>query len=254
MQKINLLFILIVFCSGCSALRKGEIRNIDTNEKLSYDNFYEGLKSQNLSRKSFFIQKAEIEISNYGESKKFLASIKFKYPDIYSISLRSKTGIEAARIYILKDTVLINDRINRKQYSGSKSYYKEKYGLEDSILPVVFGDYIEKEISKNNKAECLNGNLNIDYFIEGILVSYTIDCKKKKCINAILENEQNKNKIDLNFSDFLINNGKYNPGKIEVRVSGKDVKVSIKIRKIDNFWDGNIDFIPGSNYEIIELK
>ena len=40
-----------------------------------------------------------------------MATIKYELPDKYLISIRSKAGIEAARIFITKDTVLINDRI-----------------------------------------------------------------------------------------------------------------------------------------------
>ena len=103
----------------------------------------ERIENQNLTKRNFFIQKAEIEILSEEENQKLIASIKFIYPDQYLISLKSKTGIEAARIFITDDTVLINDRINRKLYFGKPAQLKNKYGISPAVLPVVLGDFIK---------------------------------------------------------------------------------------------------------------
>ena len=71
--------------------------------------------------------------------------LKFEYPDKYLISIKSRTGIEGARIYISEDTILFNDRINKKMYYGSSLYLKRKYGLTTNFLPLIFGDIVSRK-------------------------------------------------------------------------------------------------------------
>ena len=92
--------------------------------KPGSSNVFESTKNQNITNNGFFIQKAEIEIVTGEGKEKYLASIKFEKPDKYLISVKSRTGIEGARIYISNDSILVNDRINKKLYSGNTFYLK----------------------------------------------------------------------------------------------------------------------------------
>ena len=59
-------------------------------------------------------------------------------PDKFLISIKSHTGIEVARIFLTGDSIMINDRINKKLYYGSTSYLKNKYGLTTAVFPVIW--------------------------------------------------------------------------------------------------------------------
>ena len=63
-------------------------------------------EDQNITNTDFYIQKAEIEFTNKDNRQKFLCSIKYQRPDKYLISIKSRTGIEGARIYVSEDSII----------------------------------------------------------------------------------------------------------------------------------------------------
>ena len=89
---------LAIIAGGCSVARKTVNTTIVTTTESK--SILDITERQNISSAGFFIQKAEVEYNNQYGSQKFLASIKFEYPDKYLISLKSRTGIEGVRIFI----------------------------------------------------------------------------------------------------------------------------------------------------------
>ena len=85
--------------------------------------------------------------------------MKYRLPGNYLVSIRNKTGMEAARVYVTHDTVLINDRIYRKLYIGSNEYLLKKYGIATNSLPLVFGDYLKGLSEVEILKDCSNGCL-----------------------------------------------------------------------------------------------
>jgi Domain of unknown function (DUF4292) len=243
----------VILSTGCSVVRNGGKRNTGLSKEIITERLFESIKKQNITTNNFFIQKAEVKISTQKESKKVLASLKFEKPDKYLISIKSNTGIEAARIFISDDTILINDRINKKQYYGSPQYLNTKYGISPSVLPVILGDYINDNLSDNSQTKCSDGKLNSEGIISGIRIKYIIDCKKGKSILTIPENKLNNEGIQIQYSDFLKNGDVITPGKIVIKDFKRITTIEITIKKIESPWKGNIEFIPGNKYEVIRL-
>lgn len=243
---------MLIISTGCSVIRFGGEKNYGLSNDIISDKLYESIIKQNITINNFFIQKAEIEISSKKVTKKVLGNIKFERPDKYLISIKSKTGIEAARIFISDDTILINDRINRKQYYGSTQYLKSKYGITASVLPIIFGDYISDNLSDSNTV-CSDGKLDIIGTVEGIRIKYVIDCKKGKIILAIPENKLSKEGIEIQYSNFFKNENVLSPGKIEIKDFQRETTVKIKIQKRKSLWNGKVEFVPGNKYELIRL-
>lgn len=252
MWKISFILFLLIVSSGCSVIRLGGNRNYGLSNEIISGKLFESIKKQNITINNFFIQKAEIQIFSQEGTQKVLGSIKFERPDKYLISIKSRAGIEAARIFISDDTILINDRINRKQYYGSTQYLKSKYGITTSVLPIIFGDYITDNFS-DNKAVCSDGKLNIIGTVDGMKIKYVIDCKKGKIILAIPENRLNEEGIEIQYSDFFKNGNVLSPGKIEIKDFQRETTVGIKIQKRESQWNGKIEFVPGNRYELIRL-
>ena len=228
--------------------------NNDTTKDLPVERIAEIIKEQNISKSSFFIQKAEIEVTGAEGVERFIANIKYKYPDNYSISIRSKTGIEVARIFISRDTILANDRINRKLYCASPQYLNIKYGVTLSVLPILFGDYIGDNISEKKIVECINGYRDLETSIKDLKIKYVIDCKKGKTIAAIGETSLNNGGVVLKYSDFFKSGIKLIPGRIEIRDFQPKTIITLRILKISYPWDGTMEFLPGNKYEIIKLR
>ena len=244
---------MMILTPGCSVNRIRGNRNYRVSNEIIIGNIFENTKKQNITRNNIFIQKAEIEISNKEGTKRLLGTLKFEKPDKYLISIKSIAGIEAARIFISFDTILINDKISKKQYFGTPQYLKRKYGITTSVLPVILGDYINDDLSENRESKCLDGKLENEGIISGIRIKYIIDCKKGKSILASPENSSNEGSIEIQYSDFFEKGSIIIPGKIEIRDFTRATTIVIKIRKIESPWDGSIKFVQGNRYEIIKL-
>jgi len=242
----------MIFFAGCSVIKPGRNKNYVIPNNIISDKLFERIKKQNITLNNFYIPKAEIEISSQEGIQKVLGSVKFEKPDKYLISIKSNTGIEIARIFISDDTILINDRINRKQYYGSSHNLKSKYGITNSVLPALFGDYITDNLYEN-KTICTNDKLDDIGLIDGIKIKYIIDCKKGKIISAIPEKRMNEQNIEIKYSDFIKNDNVFSPRKIEINEFQKRIKININIKRIEPGWRGKVEFINGPRYELIPL-
>lgn len=252
MWKIRFILFLLIFSSACSVIKTGRNKNYGISKEIISDKLFESIKKQNITLNKFYIQKAEIEISSQEGTQKVLGSVKFEKPGKYLISIKSNTGIEIARIFISEDTILINDRINRKQYYGSTQFLKSKYGITASVLPVLFGDFIDDNLY-DNKSICTDDKLDRIGLIDGIKIKYIIDCKKEKIISAIPMKRMSEHNIEIKYSDFFKNGNIISPGEIEINDFLKKIKINIKIKRIESGWNGNVEFISGSRYELIPL-
>lgn len=246
--------ILGLLVGGCSVFRNKERTTSEIPDKVINSNILESAGNQNITNNGFFIQKAEIEVYSLAGNDKFIANIKYEKPDKYLISLRSRTGIEGARIFICGDSVQMNDRINKKLYSGTSSYLIKKYGFSQSFLPLMFGDIILEKRCKTDKEECINEKLTVDCQLKGIPLSYLVDCKKKKVIAVNQFNSINRNGLSIKFEKYFRSGNIILPRIIELNDFNYDISVRIKILKVESQWNGNIGFIPGKGYELIELQ
>jgi hypothetical protein len=239
--------------TGCSILRKSK-NGDQTDLNTPYTgNILEIVNKQNITNKSFFIQKAEIELVTTNETTKFIGNIRFEYPDKFLISLKTRSGIEGARIYINKDSILVNDRLNKKMYFAKADYFRLKFGLDQSILPLIFGDVILEKKCEEALNSCVDEKANVGCYIKGIYLKYIIDCNKGKVLMVSNMNNYNQTDIKINYSKYMKLGDILLPGIIEFKDSQHNISVKIKILKVDYPWDGNVKFIPGKGYELIEL-
>jgi hypothetical protein len=214
------------------------------------ENLSKVVKDQNITNRNFFIQKAQIEIVSNSINETFLASVKFLYPDTFLISIRSKTGIEAGRIFCTEDTILINDRINRKLLFGKPGIAGRKFGIATENLPVVLGDLISGN-SVVLYSECVSGNAALITAIHGNRINYVLDCERGKVVKAIQEGSFGNILTELSFERFIRKSDLFYPSVISI--VNADAKLNIRIERMEYPWNGDIEFINGKNYELIEL-
>lgn len=244
---------LIVFTLGCSGIRRTGRSAADISGRGDFTSA-EILKSRNLTNNNFFIQKAEIDVSSEEMSGKFIASIKFVIPDKYLISVRSRTGIEVARILLSADTVLINDRINRKLYHGDPEVVNIRYGIPLDIMPILLGDYVSDSEQDNTIQKCSGGMIKVENYVKGMKVNYTVDCRKAKIVKAEQEGSMSNVITEIEYDDFGKIGNTLMPGLIRIMHVKTMTSLILRIGKTESPWEGNIDFIPGSRYELIELR
>jgi hypothetical protein len=174
-------------------------------------------------------------------------------PDKFLVSIKSRAGIEISRIYVTEDSILLNDRLNKKLYYGSASDLKKKYGLTMSVLPVILGDYINDDRMDEANQECKNGTLERNAVIGDIKLRYNIDCKYAKSILTAPENERNVAGMKIEYGNFFMYGGINIPESIDISETQNNTRIEIKILKIVIPWEGSIEFIPGRQYEKIHL-
>jgi len=253
LSKIITIVILMLLFTGCFVKRVKRGSDYGVLSEVSREKLDKVLKNQNITNESFFIEKADIEVIGQEGKRRLIASLKFSKPDQYLLSVRNKTGIELARIFLSPDTLLVKDRINRKQYCASPNYLSKEYGLKLYVLPVVFGDFVGSNILEDSVGRCIKGILNVDALVLGTKLTYSVDCSLSKSILTKSENGLDKVGIEMRFKEFYKSGKRWIPQEIEISDLQREVKISIKIRKLSYPWDGNIDFVPGNKYEIIPL-
>lgn len=249
MSKIILVFLILISLSGCSGSRKTGKSLTVTSEGIILSG---DVLTQNITGKSFFIQKVEVEFESEQLNGKFNAIIKYK-DDKYLISIKSKTGIEIARAFLSRDSIIINDRINKKIIYGKPDWAAKRFGFSYEILPILFGDYVTTNQDVTDTIKC--GYMTwIETRVKGVKLNYEIDCKNAKV--RVAENEGSLNEVtaQIEYSDYIRTDGILVPSDIKIRNFKPEWTVQIKLGKIERPWNGEIEFIPGSKYELFELK
>jgi hypothetical protein len=251
LRKIVLIYLIAIFILGCSVFRTKSTSEKETDNVKNGNILLEEVIKQNITERGFFIQKADVEFTAEGEYQKFIVNMRFVYPDQYLISLRSKSGIEAARIFITKDTVLINDRINKILYFGKPGDLEKRFGISYTILPLLMGDFIGSKVGEANSQLCKEGLTEGNCVVSGMKIKYLIDCNKKKLLKAQVEDNLRRNFIFIDYSSYFNTENRLIPSKINLEYNQN--KIAIKIEKIESPWVGTIEFIPGNRYDLIEL-
>lgn len=250
MQKIVLILICVLAFIQCSVVRNVKS---ESSYELEEQEVLASTKNQNITTDNFTVARADFQIRTNTGTEKIIGSIKYENPQKYLISIRSRVGIELARIYISKDTLLINDRINRKIYYGKPDYLEKKYDIPFLALPLVLGDYIDD----NKQDSCISyktdGKLSRYCTLGQFKIQYLIDYKRKKTVSALILDYSGKAKISISYEGFIKIGCNLFPGRIQIKDYKSSLSVDIKIKNIEKALKGKIEFIPGSKYELIKL-
>lgn len=254
MRKVISILIIVLVTTGCSVSRKGTRHETLNIIPKGNESLYESILNQNITARSFYIERAEFRIKSGDEEKTGLGTVKFLMPDKFLIAIKNHAGIEVARIFLTGDSIMLNDRFGKKLYYGSASYLKKKYGVTTAELPVILGDYVNDEKLDSTKINCIDGNLDIDAMVSNLRIKYRINCENGKSISAIPDDNMRDSGIEIKYSEFFTVNNINIPGLIEISDNQNKTVIEIRIQKIVLPWEGTIEFIPGKQYEKIYLK
>ncbi|HLN55777.1 MAG TPA: DUF4292 domain-containing protein [Bacteroidales bacterium] len=251
MRKIVVLILVVAVLSGCSGIKRaGKTgKGSDIRGEVSL----EDVRDQNLSNGNFYIQKAEIDFESGNSSVSFIANIRHIVPDKYLISLRMRTGIEVGRIYIDRDTILANDRINKILYYGKSSVLSAKYGIPFDLIPALFGDFVGDPESIARIPECIEGMSTVNSYLRGVRLVYGIDCGNKKAVSLMQEGYSGTSG-QIIYGNFEKNGGRLSPSEITLNHKESGSILNIKFERIETDWNGTIEFVPGNRYDRVELR
>lgn len=252
MQKITGILLITIFLSGCSVSRKSSIINIEGTTAGTIKE--KSIVERNMTNGNFYIQKAEIVLLNEGETVNLLATLKYQKEGKYLISIRTRSGIEMVRILLTNDTVIANDRINKKLYRGSTVYLESKYGISIGTLPVILGDYIYDDNIGESIIDCYSEKAEVFKSAGNRRIDYLLNCRVKKVEVAKFNSETGEGKIEVKLGNFKKSGNYFYPGTNQITDSKRKSEIKIEIKKIEFDTDDNLKFVPGTNYEEIILK
>jgi hypothetical protein len=216
---------------------------------LSLDKYVRG---KNLSENGFYIKSIDLEF-NDGKTKSNIAgSVRFEKPDKYLITLRSKTGIEFARIYLNRDSIFILDRLKHKVYRGPLKYVNRNYGFPAEILAVIFGDFIGN-CTKVDEGENKGNIVKVKCLISGVVMRYELDREKGKAVSASVESRLGKDVSIIRYEKYKKENNAFFPEKIVMTNDSRKLSAVFRIRKIECPWNDKVEFNIDNRYEILEL-
>lgn len=253
-KKIIIAFLGLIIVAGCSVKRAKlpKVRNsgLESSEMLIISDVTE----LNFTAQPFFIPRADINIVGDDISQRAIATIKFAQPDTFLITVRG-VGIlgivEAARIFLTSDTILINDRLNSVLYFGSNQNIRNIYGFDLMFFPVLLGDLITGQQTLSG-INCNDGTTVLREFKQNYIINYLIDCSTKKCKEVTIENELNH--ISIKFDDFVSDGNMIFPRHIKINNFANFALLEMNIDRVEFGESSNIDFIPGRNYTQVEIK
>jgi hypothetical protein len=250
--KVRLLLLIAIFSTGCSISRKS--RSVENHFNMVSGKIDKViLEGLNITRNSFYVQKAEFSFLSDELELDGIATIKFEWPDKYLISIKNKIGIEGVRALITKDSIVINDRLNKKLYYCSGEYIKKKFGTSPSLIPILFGDYIN-ESSVVGVLECEEGKIITEGIVDNLSIRYIISCLSGKTLLAERVNNSGNVEAKIVYSKFFKENSLIYPGIIKMSENMGHTRLKIKILRLEYPWSGMISFIPGNQYDKIRLK
>lgn len=249
-----LILILALFLAGCGTIKRKTVEELTPPGVYKTEMFLEDVKEYNLTNESFYINKADVQASLNGFNQNLVISMKYKKPDSAMFIVKAKIGIEVARALITNDTVIINDRLNKRLIISGAEYFRRKYGLEPRLICMMFGDFLVKPDLIENEINCNKNLYQIDFLKDRNLYLMKFDCISKKLREASIENITGGKKIEFKFEEFVENNKKKYPELSTIFVSAEEIILKISIDKIDTDWNGNIDFVANKGYRRKILK
>jgi len=245
------LIISLLICHyGCSVQRYGKNKTSDSGDIYIIRTEAE---SKNVNRNDFIIEKGEIILRLNKERRKLIFSLKHNKPDTYLISVRNNVGIEGARIFINKDTLLVNDRINKKILYGKPEYLMKSYGIPPDLLNIVLGNVLNSSMFIEEKITDKQNSILINQNNPGVVIETNSDRKRKNIKECIYKTKKDEETFTITFSKYF--NKEYNiPGVVDIINKTGSIYLKISIYKFVAPWNGKALFVPGAGYKEEKFK
>jgi hypothetical protein len=251
LKKIVLISAVLIIACGCSGTRELS-SGIDEGSRKNAREVVKNTLGRNLTGSGFFIHKGRISTSGEGGRFGLFFTMKFIPPSDYLISLRSRTGMEAFRVYISGDTVLINDRLNKSVLYGNLNDFEKISGLPAALLKVSFGDLFVIDPKLGEDETCIENEIKLSEYFMGMNVKTTVDCRKEKVTSVMLTTGVPDEFITIAYRK-IRDDIHGLPRKVEINDFRRKIKITLSLDKYTSPWIGEIEFIPGTGYNVKPL-
>jgi hypothetical protein len=153
-----------------------------------------------------------------------------------------------------EDTVLINDRMNRKLYYGSGNDITEKFGYSFKLLPVLFGAFVLNYDKINEIRNCEEEVYIINSKFENYNLKYSISCRSDRLTSLVISDESDTKPVIISYYEIKKYGFVYYYSKVLINDLRGFNSLKIMIKKIEAPYEGFIEFVPGRNYERVRIR
>ena len=250
---VNILVITVVIimvnCCAVTRNKKSVIYNNETNNELLFK-----VKENNIGKESFVIQKLSVSYDLNGERKRFNGNLKHDENGDILISIRIAGGIEVARIYLDRDSVRINDRVNKIYKYGRTDRIIGKYGFSYEDIYLLFGDLPEM-FKENDIGLCEQGfSESKERYYDNYSISTRINCEEKKVTGFSLKNAKENLEYSIYFDKIKSGEDFKMAEKIYLKYPKVYLTAEIELKGFKIVNVQNMKFNPGSGYKYELLK
>jgi len=253
-REIKIIIVLILITAGCSVQRKVGTEKDGISGTYSAEEFYRRIRENNITNRSFYIRKAEVEISTEKIRHNLIMTVKFINIDSSAINIRTKTGFEIGRVFIGRDTITLIDRINKQQLIMSSDYLRRRYGLEGDLLYMIFGDLLIFPDKIKGKISCISGRSENGYSCDEQVYKALVDCRIMKIEEISIQSNRMDKTINMYFSEFRKEQGVILPGSSRIIIQEDNIQLVIRPERIEVGWNGNAGFSGLKGYRTKILK
>lgn len=246
-------FLVAFFLSNGCIAKKGLIdssKSSDVTDKA----FLESVEAKNISNNSFYIRKALVTYKDSVNKQSFSVSIKHNENDQYLAIVRSIAGIEIYRLFLSEDTLLINDRLNRRLLIGSESHLTRKIGLSFDSLVLLFGDFFMTQGMESDESGCVSGVRKFKDYAGLIPLDVEVSCSLKKVTYAQFALNKSNFSGEIKFNEFKQVKSLTYPRSVYFYSDNSGMEIEFQILGIESPWNETLEFIPGNNYVLQVLK
>ena len=174
----------------------------------------------------FMTAKAKFKFDNGGKKVSATANFRFKKDSVVWISI-SGLGIEAARVLIDTDNVRVIDRLNKQYYEYTFEELSREYDFEfnfEMIQSVLLGNLIapyNKQRYQEDEQYYSYNESNGAYLFTNFIGTRTMKLEKVRVID-----EDTKNSISVNYSDFILVKNQVFPNRISAIIDYEETNKS----------------------------
>ena len=262
-RHIYLKFILVPLLPGyilsCSVLKNpgvGEREGCDGNQIIRV------LNERQITEKCFVYKNVSIVFEQGNDVHNFDAVIKVVKDTGILVSVRPAMGIEAFRLVLTNDSIILVDRMNRKIYSGFYREVLNRYGImmELNELQRMLSGLLIGDINKP-KAQCekeyvkIVGEQDSVSKVSSAIRLNTLELANKGLKMKRLTFHMMQYSASLEYKNYFTRKGFEYPGfqQFNVMGGGKSVKITLNFNEVGFTNIGDWRSYGGRSYERIKL-
>lgn len=213
------------------------------------EEFLREVRNNNLTAGPVSVSRIIIKYRIGEDSRRLRANFKYDGNEKMLISIRTFAGIEAARILIERDSVKINDRINKIYYRGTEKEMNAKYGFSIGDISLFLGDIGEIERTRG-KIACIEGQVKVNVGSGDAKMEYIIDCGNHKIMAVRGRTGGSKGVIKGVFKDFTKEDGLKYPTEIKWSIEDRDIEIEVEMDNVKRQDNMNFIFDEEKSYAL----